>query len=67
MYKIGITRNIMYKIWAWGQKHIEPSYFFTPFGITRTVYNKGGIIGYTDIYLFGIRVARLQSTKPWKP
>jgi hypothetical protein len=56
---------MMNKIWKWGKKHIEPRYFFTPFGITRTVYSNRGIIGYTDVYLFGIRVARIQSTKPW--
>lgn len=52
-------------IWAWAKKHVDLRFVLTPFGLTRTVYGLNGIIGYCDVYVFGIRVARIQETKPW--
>lgn len=53
--------------WAWIKKHIEIRFILTPLGTINSNYHTGGggIIGYTDYYIFGIRLARIQKTAPW--
>lgn len=57
----------MSKIWYWFTKHFDFRYIFTPFAIVRTVYHGlDGVRGYADVYVFGVRIARIQETKPWE-
>ena len=53
--------------WKWLIAHIHLGFIFTPFAITRTRYryDNGEMIGYADVYIFGLRIARIQETKPW--
>ena len=43
-------------------------YAFVPFGISRTVLrNNGvGVVGWAHYRIFGIRIAKVQETKPWE-
>lgn len=44
----------------------DKNFIFIPFGISRFKRNCGnGYIGYTDYRIFGVRVARVQETRPW--
>lgn len=45
---------------------INFKFIVVPFGKSNLLLPIGNAhIGYTDYYVFGIRVARLQQTKPW--
>jgi len=60
----------MKDLWTWAAMHIDLRHIFTPFAVVRTVYASGALmrsqLGYADVYVFGLRVARIQETKPWK-
>lgn len=44
----------------------DSEYAFVPFGISRTVVrNPDGIIGWSHYRIFGIRITKIQETKPW--
>jgi len=46
---------------------INFKFIVVPFGtVNRIVPVQGGNIGYRDYFIFGIRIARLQQTTPWK-
>lgn len=44
---------------------IKVAFILIPFASRNIAYNDGGRIGYTDYFLFGVRVARIQRTVPW--
>jgi len=50
--------------------HLYPKYFLTPFAITkirkirRETFSEFHT-GFMDIWIFGIRIARIQQTNPW--
>lgn len=46
--------------------HFKLAFLLTPIGVRNILYNlDGGRTGYTDIFIFGIRIARIQRTTPW--
>jgi hypothetical protein len=55
------------KFWSWVGRHVDPRFIFTPIGKVNRVYHTriNSIIGFSDYYIFGIRIARIQQTKPW--
>lgn len=40
-------------------------YLFTPLAVTYRKHGYDSYIGFMNIYIFGIRVARIQRTAPW--
>lgn len=51
----------------WIVEHIKISYILTPFAIRNIKYYESfSYTGYTDFFIFGIRIARIQRTKPWE-
>ena len=44
----------------------DTNYAFVPFGISRTVFRDNGVIGWAHYRIFGIRVVKVQETKPWE-
>jgi hypothetical protein len=57
----------MTELWYWIAAHFRPRFVLTPLATRNVVYgsNGGGHTGYTDVFIFGIRVARVQRTSPW--
>ena len=44
----------------------DKDFIFIPFSVSRFKRNYGGsYIGYADYRIFGVRVARVQETRPW--
>ena len=44
----------------------DKDFKYIPFGISRMrTSTYGNFIGYADYRIFGIRVVRIQETKPW--
>ena len=52
---------------GWIYCHFRARFIFTPFATLNTKHFLGGglYMGYTDIFVFGIRVARIHRTIPW--
>ena len=45
----------------------DKDFWFIPFGVSRVREKTGtGYIGYADYRIFGIRIARVQETRPWQ-
>ena len=45
---------------------IKLPFLLIPFASRNINYREnGGYTGYTDYYIFGIRIARFQKTEPW--
>ena len=41
-------------------------FMLVPFAKRNVVtYQRGGITGYSEYYIFGIRIAKIQQTTPW--
>ncbi len=51
----------------WLVSHVDLKYILTLFAKTNINYNKSrsDYIGYSDYYILGIRIARIQKTAPW--
>lgn len=51
----------------WLSAHFEISFLLTPLVIKHAkVGNSLEYIGFTSVYIFGVRVAKIQRTYPWK-
>lgn len=50
--------------WDWIKKHIDIRFVLTPLGKVNRNYRTHRV-GYSDYYIFGIRIARIQKTEPW--
>jgi len=62
---------MLWSLGKWIYQHFAPEYFFTPYAQKHHAkllsnYATPTLIGHTDVYIFGIRIARIQRTKPWK-
>ena len=45
----------------------DKDFRFIPFGVSRIrTLLRSGEIGYADYRIFGIRIARVQETRPWQ-
>lgn len=65
---MNIMRNIQL-FFSWATAHIDISFIFTPIALKNTIpprKNNALFIGYADIFVFGIRIARIQKTTPWR-
>lgn len=54
---------------AWLTGHFDIRFIFTPFAAKNIVppaIDNNSFVGYTDLFIFGIRVARIQQTKSWQ-
>jgi len=53
---------------GWLAEHVCLDLIFTPFAVKNVKFNLPHFeyIGYTYIYIFGIRVAKIQATRPWE-
>lgn len=49
----------------WLTAHMRLQYLFIPIATRNIVYTHRGLVGYRDYYVCGIRVARMQQTRPW--
>lgn len=51
----------------WLVDHFKIAFLFTPLASRNIAYGdgRGGYTGYTDIFIFGLRVLRVQRTTPW--
>lgn len=52
---------------AWAYRHFRINYILTPFGTLNIVYSLDNdqYVGYTDVFIFGIRIMRIMRTNPW--
>lgn len=52
----------------WLADHFRSVYLLTPFASRNVVYGRGtgAFVGFTDYFIFGIRIARVQRTQPWE-
>lgn len=56
------------KFILWFIGHFDLRFIFIPFAIKNIApvdHQNRMYIGYMDIFIFGIRIARIQKTKPW--
>ena len=54
------------RIVTWIMDHFKLAYIATPFGTRNMIYRvKHGSIGFTDVFIFGVRIMRIQRTNPW--
>ena len=75
MSEIGIRGSRLSRFGQWLGAHWDKEYILTPIALCnrKRVWEiaKGHeliqtiVIGYTDVYVFGIRVISIQRTKPW--
>lgn len=54
-------------LWAWFIGHFDLKFLFIPIAVKKVIplTLQKGFIGYLDIFIFGIRIIRIQKTKPW--
>lgn len=54
------------RFFIWWGAHFNLEYTFVPFGAANVLLKRDGkMYGYRDYYVFGIRLIRLQQTRPW--
>lgn len=62
--------KLLLEIFQWRNhgEFFDPEYAFVPFGMSRTnhSFDEGGYRGYCHYRIFGIRIAKIQETKPWE-
>jgi len=54
---------------AWLTGHFDIRFIFTPFAAKNIVppaKDDQSFVGYTDLFVFGIRIARIQKTRSWR-
>ena len=52
---------------SWFLGHFDYRFIFVPIATINIIpMHKGAWCGYTDVFVFGIRIVRVQRTKPWK-
>lgn len=51
----------------WLRSHVDFRFVLTPVAMTNIRKDDGRIshIGYSNIFVFGVRIARIQRTKTW--
>lgn len=53
---------------AWLTGHFDVRFIFTPLAtknIVPPIRDNQSFVGYTDVFIFGLRISRIQKTKSW--
>lgn len=59
-----MKRIKIFGVWLFG--HFALHFMFIPLAVKNVIPPRiTGIIGYLDIFIFGVRIIRIQKTKPW--